>query len=29
MVPHDAEVIGDEPGTMLIIGLNRDGEPHA
>ena len=28
LVPHDAEAIGDEPGAMLIIRLNRHGEPH-
>jgi transcriptional regulator with XRE-family HTH domain len=28
LVPHDAEVIGDEPGRMLIIRLTRHGEPH-
>jgi transcriptional regulator with XRE-family HTH domain len=28
LVPHDAEAIGEEPGSMLIIRLNRHGEPH-
>jgi transcriptional regulator with XRE-family HTH domain len=28
LVPHDAQVIGDEPAAMLIIRLNRHGEPH-
>ncbi|HET7472638.1 MAG TPA: helix-turn-helix transcriptional regulator [Candidatus Limnocylindrales bacterium] len=28
LVPHDAEVISDEPGRMLIIRLTRHGEPH-
>jgi len=28
LVPHDAEAIGDEPGTMLIVRLTRHGEPH-
>jgi transcriptional regulator with XRE-family HTH domain len=28
MVPHDAEVIGGEPGSVLIIRLTRHGEPH-
>jgi len=28
LIPHDAEVIGDEPGRMLIIRLTRHGEPH-
>lgn len=23
-IPHDAEVIGDEPGSMLIVGIRRD-----
>jgi transcriptional regulator with XRE-family HTH domain len=27
-VPHDGEAIGDEPASMLIIRLNRHGEPH-
>ena len=28
LVPHDAEAIGDEPGSMLIVRLTRHGEPH-
>ncbi|HET9615093.1 MAG TPA: helix-turn-helix domain-containing protein [Candidatus Limnocylindrales bacterium] len=28
LVPHDSVAIGDEPGSMLIIRLNRHGEPH-
>jgi transcriptional regulator with XRE-family HTH domain len=28
LIPHDAEAIGDEPGSMLIIRLTRHGEPH-
>jgi transcriptional regulator with XRE-family HTH domain len=28
LIPHDAEVLGDEPGRMLIIRLTRHGEPH-
>jgi len=28
LVPHDAEVIGDTPGSMLIVRLTRHGEPH-
>jgi quercetin dioxygenase-like cupin family protein len=28
LVPHDAETIGDEPGSLLIIRLTRHGEPH-
>ena len=28
LVPHDAETIGDEPASMLIIRLTRHGEPH-
>ncbi len=28
LVPHDAEAIGDEPATMLVIRLTRHGEPH-
>lgn len=28
LVPHDAEAIGDEPASMLIIRLSRNGEPH-
>ncbi len=28
LVPHDAEAIGDEPASMLIVRLTRDGEPH-
>ena len=28
LVPHDAEVIGDEPGHLLIIRQTRHGEPH-
>jgi transcriptional regulator with XRE-family HTH domain len=28
MVPHDVESIGDEPASLLIIRLTRDGEPH-
>jgi len=28
LVPHDAEAIGDTPGSMLIIRLTRHGEPH-
>jgi transcriptional regulator with XRE-family HTH domain len=23
-IPHDAEVLGDEPGSMLIVGIRRD-----
>ncbi|GAC1670272.1 MAG: cupin domain-containing protein [Candidatus Limnocylindrales bacterium] len=28
LVPHDAEAIGDEPASMLVIRLTRHGEPH-
>ena len=28
LIPHDAEAIGDEPAAMLVIRLNRHGEPH-
>jgi transcriptional regulator with XRE-family HTH domain len=28
LIPHDAEAIGDEPGSMLIVRLTRHGEPH-
>ena len=28
LMPHDAEAIGDEPASMLIIRLTRHGEPH-
>ena len=28
LIPHDAESIGDEPGSMLIVRLTRHGEPH-
>jgi transcriptional regulator with XRE-family HTH domain len=28
LVPHDAETIGEEPGSVLIIRLTRHGEPH-
>jgi len=28
MVPHDVESIGDEPASLLVIRLTRDGEPH-
>lgn len=28
LIPHDAEVISDEPGRLLIIRLTRHGEPH-
>jgi transcriptional regulator with XRE-family HTH domain len=28
LTPHDVEVIGDEPGSILIIRLARHGEPH-
>ena len=28
LVPHDAESIGEEPGSMLIVRLTRHGEPH-
>jgi len=28
LIPHDAEVIGDEPGRLLIVRLTRHGEPH-
>jgi mannose-6-phosphate isomerase-like protein (cupin superfamily) len=28
LVPHDAETIGDEPASMLIIRLTSHGEPH-
>ncbi|GAC1663686.1 MAG: cupin domain-containing protein [Candidatus Limnocylindrales bacterium] len=27
LIPHDAEAIGDEPASMLIIRLTRHGEP--
>ena len=28
LIPHDAGAIGDEPASMLVIRLTRDGEPH-
>jgi transcriptional regulator with XRE-family HTH domain len=28
VVPHDAEAIGDEPASMLIVRLTRHGDPH-
>jgi transcriptional regulator with XRE-family HTH domain len=28
LVPHDAEAIGDTPGSMLVIRMTRHGEPH-
>ena len=28
LIPHDAEAIGDEPGSMLVVRLTRHGEPH-
>jgi transcriptional regulator with XRE-family HTH domain len=28
LIPHDAEAIGDEPASMLVIRLTRHGEPH-
>lgn len=28
LIPHDAEAIGDEPGSMLVIRLSRHGDPH-
>ena len=28
MVPHDVESIGDEPASLLVIRLTRQGEPH-
>jgi transcriptional regulator with XRE-family HTH domain len=28
LIPHDSMTIGDEPGAMLIVRLNRHGEPH-
>jgi transcriptional regulator with XRE-family HTH domain len=28
MIPHDAETIGDETGSLLVIRLTRHGEPH-
>ena len=28
LVPHDVESIGDEPTSLLVIRLTRDGEPH-
>ncbi|TMF38645.1 MAG: helix-turn-helix domain-containing protein [Chloroflexi bacterium] len=28
LIPHDAETIGNEPGSLLIIRLTRHGEPH-
>jgi transcriptional regulator with XRE-family HTH domain len=28
LIPHDAEAIGDEPASMLVVRLTRDGEPH-
>jgi len=28
LIPHDAEAIGDETATMLIVRLTRHGEPH-
>jgi uncharacterized RmlC-like cupin family protein len=28
LVPHDAEAIGDESASMLIVRLTRHGEPH-
>jgi len=29
LIPHNAEAIGDEPASMLIVRLTRHGEPHA
>ena len=28
LIPHDAEAIGEEPASMLVIRLTRHGEPH-
>ena len=28
LIPHDAEAIGDEPSSMLVVRLTRHGEPH-
>jgi len=28
LIPHDAETIGDEPASLLVIRLTRHGEPH-
>jgi transcriptional regulator with XRE-family HTH domain len=28
LIPHDAETIGDEPASVLIIRMTRHGEPH-
>ncbi len=28
LIPHDAEAIGDEPASMLVVRLTRHGEPH-
>ena len=28
LIPHDAEAIGDERASMLVIRLTRHGEPH-
>jgi len=28
LIPHDAETIGDETGSLLVIRLTRHGEPH-
>jgi transcriptional regulator with XRE-family HTH domain len=28
LIPHDAEAIGDETATMLIVRLTRHGQPH-
>ena len=28
LIPHDAEAIGDEPASMLVIRLSRHGDPH-
>jgi transcriptional regulator with XRE-family HTH domain len=28
LVPHDVEVVGNEPGRLLIVRLSRHGEPH-
>ena len=28
LIPHDAEAIGDERGSMLVVRLTRHGEPH-
>ena len=28
LIPHEAEAIGEEPASMLIVRLTRHGEPH-